>query len=253
MTLGQRRGQKLGFPTANLDQVPTLIPADGVYAVRALVDDKAWPAAANIGPNPTFAEQARKLEVHLIGFTGDLYGQTTLRLDLVQRLRDTRPFGSAAELVAQLAAMSPRPGSPPRGSPDWHQPPGLTLRHELRFTLQYLSSFREVVPTKHGSGSREHSRCDGAPGFVRPRVPTSWQPGTPSVDVEVSHVLARRTQDYFRRRRRSAISCGGVGASAGGLDAFTELLEKLPANPGLATPVCFPPRPSPKEPPGGNP
>ena len=101
VTLGQRRGQKLGFPTANLDQVPTLIPADGVYAVRALVDDKAWPAAANIGPNPTFAEQARKLEVHLIGFTGDLYGQT-LRLDLVQRLRDTRPFGSAAELVAQL-------------------------------------------------------------------------------------------------------------------------------------------------------
>src|SRR5205807_608231 len=50
---GQRRGQALGIPTANLAQVPTLIPGDGVYAVRAWHSGQAWPGAANVGPNPT--------------------------------------------------------------------------------------------------------------------------------------------------------------------------------------------------------
>jgi riboflavin kinase/FMN adenylyltransferase len=98
---GQRRGQKLGFPTANLVHVETLVPGDGVYAVRVFWQGTAWPSAANIGPNPTFGEQARKVEVHLIGFEGNLYDQT-LALDFLHRLRDTRPFSSAAELVSQL-------------------------------------------------------------------------------------------------------------------------------------------------------
>ncbi len=98
---GQRRGQTIGFPTANLDALTTLIPADGVYAVRALVDGTVWPAAANVGPNPTFGEDARKIEVHLIGFRGDLYG-APLAVDFVERLRETRPFHGAAELIEQL-------------------------------------------------------------------------------------------------------------------------------------------------------
>jgi len=98
---GQRRGQSLGFPTANLERPATLVPGDGVYAVRVLHEGQAWPGAANIGPNPTFGEQARKVEVHLIGFRGDLYGRP-LAVDFLDRLRDTRPFGSVAELVAQL-------------------------------------------------------------------------------------------------------------------------------------------------------
>ncbi|HZY88712.1 MAG TPA: riboflavin kinase, partial [Gemmataceae bacterium] len=89
------------FPTANLEQVPTLLPGDGVYAVRVPRGETAWPGAANVGPNPTFGEHARKVEVHLIGFAGDLYGDE-LAVDFVRRLRDTRPFGSAAELVEQL-------------------------------------------------------------------------------------------------------------------------------------------------------
>src|SRR5204863_6684191 len=71
---GAKRGRTLGFPTANLEQIETLIPGDGVYAARAVLEDgAAWPAAVNIGPNPTFGEQARKVEAHLIGFAGDLY------------------------------------------------------------------------------------------------------------------------------------------------------------------------------------
>ena len=98
---GQRRGQKLGFPTANLESIQTLIPGDGVYAVRVLHQEKIWPGAANIGPNPTFGEHARKVEVHLIGFQGDLYG-SSLATEFVERLRETRPFGSVTELIEQL-------------------------------------------------------------------------------------------------------------------------------------------------------
>jgi riboflavin kinase/FMN adenylyltransferase len=98
---GQRRGQKLGFPTANLEQMRTLVPGEGVYAVRVPHEGKMWPAAANLGPNPTFGENARKVEIHLIGFQGDLYGRP-LAVDFLDRLRDTRPFKGVAELVEQL-------------------------------------------------------------------------------------------------------------------------------------------------------
>jgi len=99
---GQARGKTLGFPTANLEGVTTLVPGDGVYAVRALLQDKRYSGAANIGPNPTFAEKARKIEVHLIDFTGDLYGQT-LSVEFIERIRNTRPFASVQELKEQLA------------------------------------------------------------------------------------------------------------------------------------------------------
>jgi riboflavin kinase / FMN adenylyltransferase len=98
---GEKRGQKLGFPTANLERITTLIPGDGVYAVRVETGSGTWPGAANVGPNPTFGEQARKVEVHLIGFQGDLYGRT-LAVDFVDRLRDTCTFADVDELVAQL-------------------------------------------------------------------------------------------------------------------------------------------------------
>ena len=99
---GARRGRTIGFPTANLERVDTIIPGDGVYAVRAtLPGGEVCAGAANIGPNPTFAEQLRKIEVHLLDFTGDLYSQT-VSIDFVERLRDTRPFPSVAHLVAQL-------------------------------------------------------------------------------------------------------------------------------------------------------
>jgi riboflavin kinase/FMN adenylyltransferase len=98
---GQRRGKGLGFPTANLEKVPTLIPGDGVYAVRAVRGGGVWGGAANIGPNPTFGEQARKVEVHLLDFQGDLYGQR-LTIKFIHRLRDTKPFAGVEQLIAQL-------------------------------------------------------------------------------------------------------------------------------------------------------
>jgi riboflavin kinase/FMN adenylyltransferase len=117
--VGAKRGAALGFPTANLEQPLTLVPGDGVYAVRArLRDGSEWPAAANVGANPTFGEQTRKVESHLIGFTGDLYAQE-LALDFIARLRDTRRFGDVEALQAQLkhdihlaASLATRSGAP---------------------------------------------------------------------------------------------------------------------------------------------
>jgi riboflavin kinase/FMN adenylyltransferase len=99
---GARRGQTIGFPTANLERLLTLAPGDGVYAVRAFTaGGGSWPAAANLGTNPTFQDEGRKIEVHLIGYHGDLYGQP-LAVDILRRLRDTRRFAGVAELVDQL-------------------------------------------------------------------------------------------------------------------------------------------------------
>lgn len=98
---GAKRGRTIGFPTANLGGVRTLLPGDGVYAVRVEVDGRGVAGAANVGPNPTFGEHARKVEVHLIDFTGDLYGRE-LRVEFVARLRDTRPFAGVGELTDQL-------------------------------------------------------------------------------------------------------------------------------------------------------
>ena len=67
-----------------------------------MLADGTWAAAINIGPNPTFGEQALKVEVHLIDYAGSLYGQP-LEVDFLARLRDTRPFGSVEELKQQLS------------------------------------------------------------------------------------------------------------------------------------------------------
>ncbi|MGL6097152.1 MAG: bifunctional riboflavin kinase/FAD synthetase, partial [Fimbriiglobus sp.] len=99
---GARRGRTIGFPTANLGNVNVLVPGVGVYAVRAVLPDNTTrPAAANVGTNPTFGDDARKIEVHVLDFSGDLYG-TTVAVEFVARLRDTRPFAGPAELVEQL-------------------------------------------------------------------------------------------------------------------------------------------------------
>jgi riboflavin kinase/FMN adenylyltransferase len=99
---GAGRGAKIGFPTANVDAIDTILPAVGVYAGRALVAERLWPAAINIGPNPTFGEQAPKVEAHLIGWQTPLYG-SPIELDFLERLRGVQQFAGVAELRAQLA------------------------------------------------------------------------------------------------------------------------------------------------------
>lgn len=99
---GARRGQTIGFPTANLAQIETLLPRDGVYGGIARVGERSFATAINIGPNPTFGESSRKVEAHLIDFAGDLYG-TWLDIDVYERLRETRKFEGREQLMQQIA------------------------------------------------------------------------------------------------------------------------------------------------------
>lgn len=110
---GAQRGRTLGFPTANLEEIETLIPGDGVYAAIACLpagveqtERRArgrWAAAVNIGSNPTFADQQCKVEAHLIGFAGDLYGME-IELVFLERIRAVQTFTSVESLKQQVRA-----------------------------------------------------------------------------------------------------------------------------------------------------
>jgi riboflavin kinase/FMN adenylyltransferase len=100
---GDGRGRKLGFPTANLAVASSekLIPASGIYAVRGVTRGGTFDGALHLGPRPTFRGSPPSIELHLLDFDGDLYGEN-VRVDFVRRLREVRPFDSAAALVAQM-------------------------------------------------------------------------------------------------------------------------------------------------------
>lgn len=101
VTEGAKRGRLLGFPTANLEHIQTFLPREGVYLVRVTQDQTRFWGAANIGPNPTFNELNQKFEVHLLDYSGDLYGRP-LVVEWIDRLRDTQKFSSVSELQNQL-------------------------------------------------------------------------------------------------------------------------------------------------------
>ena len=105
VTPGDRRGRTIGFPTANIPTTSDLqVPSDGVYAAWYIRDDGAqYPAAVNIGKRPTFYEDADRslIEAHLIGFRGDLYGETA-KVRFVRRLRGERKFDGIEALKEQL-------------------------------------------------------------------------------------------------------------------------------------------------------
>lgn len=99
---GAGRGATIGYPTANVGQIDTLMPGLGIYAARALAGNRWHPAAVSLGPNPTFDEGTTKVEVYIIGFQGDIYGQP-IEVDFLARLRDIERFDSVDTLVAQMA------------------------------------------------------------------------------------------------------------------------------------------------------
>lgn len=101
VTHGMKRGSEIGFPTANLDAIDTLIPAPGVYAGVAITEETPVPAAIHVGGNPTFRQDHEKFEVHLIGYEGNLYGKV-LEVDMLSRLRETISFETLEQLAGQL-------------------------------------------------------------------------------------------------------------------------------------------------------
>ena len=96
---GDARGGTLGFPTANLDVRPELVvPGNGIYAGAAA----GHRAAVSIGNNPHYSGHERRVEAHLLDFSGDLYGKR-LVVELWRRLRDEQAFESEEALVEQIS------------------------------------------------------------------------------------------------------------------------------------------------------
>lgn len=103
VTKGTGRGVELGFPTANLDIDPRqALPADGVYATWSHIDDQIYQSMTNIGKQPTFGGSQRIIEVYILDYHNNLYGRK-LKIDLVERLRGEKQFGTAEELKKQIA------------------------------------------------------------------------------------------------------------------------------------------------------
>lgn len=103
---GDARGRTIGFPTANLGGVEEMLPAHGVYAVRAGTGSASARTmrggVMNVGVRPTVDGLSLRVEVHLFDFDGDLYDQT-MRVELVARIREERKFAGIDELKAQIA------------------------------------------------------------------------------------------------------------------------------------------------------
>ncbi len=99
---GDKRGRKLGFPTANLEieDYRAMLP-NGVYIVEVKVKNNLYKGIANIGDNPTFKVAKRRLEVFIDNFSGDIYGEE-IAVSFIKKIRDEKTFGSVEELKAQL-------------------------------------------------------------------------------------------------------------------------------------------------------
>ena len=101
---GDGRGRRINIPTANIRYPESkLLPANGIYACRARIGADLYPAATNLGFNPTFTPDKRtvNVEAHILGLDRDLYGQN-LQLEFIARLRDEAKFDSVDALLAQI-------------------------------------------------------------------------------------------------------------------------------------------------------
>ncbi len=98
---GFGRGQGLGFPTANLTEIETLIPADGVYQATTELDGRVYPVALSIGTLPTFGDYPRQVEAHILDYTSELQS-THLTLKIEKYLRPQIKFSKVADLITKI-------------------------------------------------------------------------------------------------------------------------------------------------------
>jgi riboflavin kinase/FMN adenylyltransferase len=100
---GEGRGRGLGFPTANLHvgDGHKLMPPQGIYAVKAVLRTGTHVGALHLGPRPTFKGSPPTIELHLLDFDADIYGEE-VRVDFVLYLREILPFSTVAALVDQM-------------------------------------------------------------------------------------------------------------------------------------------------------
>jgi riboflavin kinase/FMN adenylyltransferase len=102
VVVGDQRGRTLGFPTANIDVYPGLLwPGDGIYATWAHFGGKRHLSATSIGVRPTFGLTQRLVEVYVMDFSGDLYGQQ-MTVEFVEKVRNQETFADIDALIARI-------------------------------------------------------------------------------------------------------------------------------------------------------
>ena len=102
VVVGDQRGRTLGFPTANIDVFQGLLwPGDGIYATWAHFGGKCHLSATSIGVRPTFGLTQRLVEVYVMDFSGDLYGQE-ITVEFVQKVRNQETFADIDALIARI-------------------------------------------------------------------------------------------------------------------------------------------------------
>ena len=102
VVIGDQRGRTLGFPTANIDVYPGLLwPGDGIYATWAHFGGKRHLSATSIGVRPTFGLTQRLVEVYVMDFSGDLYGQQ-MTVEFVEKVRNQETFADIDALITQI-------------------------------------------------------------------------------------------------------------------------------------------------------
>jgi riboflavin kinase/FMN adenylyltransferase len=100
---GKGLGRQLNFPTANLfiKEKYKLIPKNGVYVVKSILNNQIYYGMMNIGFNPTVDGTSKSIEIHFFEFKSDIYG-ANIQVDILQRIRDEHKFNSLEELKTQL-------------------------------------------------------------------------------------------------------------------------------------------------------
>lgn len=99
---GYGRGKKLGIPTANIKPTTKyVLPPDGVYAVYFYLDEKKYKGVANFGHKPTFGDDNFTIEVHLLDFEGDLYGEY-VNIELIEFLRTEKEYQDVDKLIERI-------------------------------------------------------------------------------------------------------------------------------------------------------
>ena len=100
---GNNIGQTISFPTANIkiDEPYKLVPKNGVYIVKSLIDNKCVFGMMNIGTNPTFNRKNQSIEIHFLDFNKNIYNQS-LSVEMITRIRSEKKFSSVENLKKQL-------------------------------------------------------------------------------------------------------------------------------------------------------
>ena len=96
-----RGGKLLGFPTANINLFDELCPKTGIYAVTVAYGNKLFKGVANIGYSPTFDDKGFAVEVHILDFNDNIYGQM-IYVNFVKRIRDEIKFSDISDLIDQI-------------------------------------------------------------------------------------------------------------------------------------------------------